>query len=29
MEDLGKITQLIVHLGAYDLAFNLDTILMT
>ena len=29
MEDLGKITQLIVHLGAFDLAFNLDTILMT
>jgi len=29
MEELGKITQLIVHLGAFDLAFNLDTILMT
>ena len=29
MEDLGKITQLIVHLGEFDLAFNLDTILMT
>jgi F-type H+-transporting ATPase subunit a len=29
MEDLGRITQLIVHLGAFDLVFNLDTILMT
>lgn len=29
MEELGKITQLIVHLGAFDLVFNLDTILMT
>jgi F-type H+-transporting ATPase subunit a len=29
MEDLGKIHQLVVHLGAFDLVFNLDTILMT
>jgi F-type H+-transporting ATPase subunit a len=29
MEELGKITQLIVHLGAFDLEFNLNTILMT
>jgi len=29
MEELGKITQLIVHLGLFDLVFNLETILMT
>jgi len=29
MEELGKITQLIVHLGLFDLEFNLETILMT
>jgi F-type H+-transporting ATPase subunit a len=29
MENLGKITQLIISLGDWKLAFNLDTILMT
>jgi F-type H+-transporting ATPase subunit a len=29
MENLGKITQLIITLGDWKLAFNLDTILMT
>jgi F-type H+-transporting ATPase subunit a len=29
MEDLGQIYQLIVHLGAFDLVFNLETFLMT
>ncbi len=29
MENLGKVTQLIIHLGEFDLVFNLETILMT
>jgi F-type H+-transporting ATPase subunit a len=29
MEDLGKITQLILRIGDFKLVFNLDTILMT